>query len=241
MPSALKRRALIAFLFFYPNFLFAQTFEVLAIDYPPFTSESSPDFGLNFKYLEEYASENLPDTSFIPVFVPPARADTLLVEGAYCLAFFQPQKTQDDYRFHVLSQDVVSLGLIRMQQFGEFEWDDLREFSGKKIAVLRSSINQLLFKKFFEQGAIPFEVENIKQGLKVLKAGRVDFAFGDSSSLDYHNQFWGLEKDQFQFSLTHILQARVGIYYRKDCQERVFGEGFDPSLDTHKSAIIDRP
>ena len=196
--------------------------EVLAVEYPPFTSESDPTKGIAFLYLSEFAANELLSSVFEPVFVPPARAESLLSLSKYCMAFYPPRTNQDLFAFQPLSEQRVALGLIRKRKEGDFVWNSLSELSGRSVAILRSNIKSPLLIELESNGMELVYVESISQGLRMLEMGRVDYAFGDKLSLAHHGKVSGINAAALQLSSTFLLEAQIGFHYKKDCVDQIF-------------------
>lgn len=213
------------FIVFNCRSVMADTINVLSMDYPPFTAEADAENGPLFSLLREYASEHMPSKRIKAVFVPPARASRLLSMGHYCLSFYPPQAKPEEFEFIELSDEKVRLGLVRKSQPDSFSWQDLTELSGKSVAILRPDQAGKLLKMLQSAGLEAFYVESIVQGLKMLDRNRVDYAFGDNTTLLRLSEAAGIEKDLFQFSETSLLETMVGINVRKSCKESLFTAG----------------
>lgn len=207
--------------------------EVLAVEYPPFTTETDIEGGLCFHYLNEFSETFLNGKQFSRVFVPPARAEALLSDNQFCMAFYPPKKNQELYSFMPLKDEKVKLGLIRGKQKNEFSWQNLSELKGKRIAVLRSNLKSPLIKSL-ETNNIHLEyVEQIAQGLAMLDRDHVDFVFGDNASLEHITEKNGKSAEAYQFSKTAFMEAQIGFHYKKDCAEKIFGKKLAKQLLTN--------
>lgn len=200
------------------------TLEVMAVEYPPFTSEYAEQGGLSFQRLNLYSAENLPASRvFKPVFVPPARAEQLLKSRQFCLSFFPPQEEVRDYEFFALDQETIRIGLIRKRQAGLFQWLTLAELSGQKMAILRSNMSSALQESFEQAGIERVFVETVEQGLRMLRLDYVDLVFGDNTSLDELSGRVAINANDYQFSETSLFETSIGFFYRKDCKSKIFG------------------
>ena len=202
----------------------AQAIEVLAIEYPPFTTEKDPTGGISFIRLNSYADTLTPRRVFTPVFVPPARAEHLFTKGHYCLAFFPPRSNQDQFDFFPLSEQKVHLGLIRKRQDDTFAWQHFSDLNNKSVAMLRSTVKSPLLLELEGGGVSLVHVDSILQGLRMLISGNVDYAFGDAISLDYHHRHSGIDANKLQLSSSALLEAQIGFHYKKSCYRLLFGE-----------------
>lgn len=200
----------------------SETVDVLSMDYPPFTAEADGENGPLFRLLRDYAREHMPTKRIRPVFVPPARASLLLSKGEYCLSFYPPPEHQEEFEFIKLSDETVKLGFIRARQAGAFVWKDLSELKGKSSAILRPSRSGRVHEMAVDAGMEVVYVDSIRQGLMMLKKGRVDYAFGDNNTLARLSESAGMNKDDYQFSETSLFETTVGITVRKSCKEDLF-------------------
>lgn len=199
--------------------------KVLAVEYPPFTTSKDSDGGLVFRYLTTHPKFPGKEKRFLPVFVPPARANLFLKEGRFCVSFYPPESGSEAFLFFPLRADNVRLGLIRKRQTGDFAWQSLSELAGKTVAVLRNDPESLFLKQFTEAGLKLFFVDEIAQGIGMVRANRVDFAFGDDAALSYLKKEVGADIHDLQFSSSVLMEAPIGFYYRKTCEDRLFDYG----------------
>lgn len=200
----------------------SDTVDVLAMDYPPFTAEADAEVGPLFSLLREYAREHMPSKQIRAVFVPPARASLLLSKGEYCLSFYPPVEHQEEFEFIKLSDETVRLGFIRKRQSGPFVWQDLSELQGKSSAMLRPNKSGKVLKMVLEAGMDVVHVETIIQGLMMLDKGRVDYAFGDNTTLSRLSEAAGISKDEYQFSQSSLFETIVGVNLRRSCRDDLF-------------------
>jgi len=61
-------------------------FEVIAVEYPPFTTMGDPEHGINFVLLDELMVRH-DIQKLTPIFLPPARAQLQVQSGKWCLSF----------------------------------------------------------------------------------------------------------------------------------------------------------
>ena len=202
--------------------LASEVVDVLSMDYPPFTAKVDAENGPLFSLLREYARQHMPTKQIRAVFVPPARASLLLSRGEYCLSFYPPQESHDEFEFIKLSDETVRLGLIRKRQPSAFVWQSLSELKGTSLAMLRPHSSGNIMKMVLSAGLEVVYVDSITQGLMMLEKGRVDYAFGDNKTLSRLSEGAGLSKDHYQFSESSLSQTIVGINVRKSCKEDLF-------------------
>lgn len=197
-----------------------QQVDVIAVDYPPYTSPESPNDGSNFSLLREYADLHF-RVSIKPHFLPPARAHRYINSDDWCLSFYPPAKDNKLVRFIALSEKDVSIGFYRLKQSQDFRWNTLGELKGKTIALLRANSKGKMHQTFIDAGLVLVHVESIEQGLQLVIMKRVDYAFGDNLSLS-GNSLTVEERQSLQFSETKVHVAKIGFYYNIQCETLLF-------------------
>lgn len=194
---------------------------VIALEYPPFTTESQADRGSSFRALQGYILKNDLDLQVEPLFLPPARAQSKIISGNWCASFYPPPDIVSDRgTFVQLSDTIVSLGLYRRRKPEPFVWNDLSELGGGKVALLRSKVEGSFLQQFLNAGLIVEFVGDVSIGLKMLSKGRVDYAFGDSDALNVISLPKEM-RDGLQFSSSHIIDVQVGIFLNPICIEAI--------------------
>lgn len=192
--------------------------KVIAVEYPPFLTSDSETFGLSFAHLKPYAKTHF-KTAYEPYFLPPGRAQLIIEQGDWCVSFYPPHKTNENAKFVPLSPEHVKLGLYRLEQPTRFNYESLSELSGS-VAMLRSNTLGSTPKMLEDAGLELVHLEKIEQGIHMLLAGRVDYAFGDSSTLKTYAHIDNINK--LQFSEIPIYEARIGFFYNTDCEAALF-------------------
>ncbi len=190
---------------------------VIAVEYPPFTTQSQPDNGSNFKVLQQYLNTIGAELTVLPRFLPTARAQATIIDGDWCASFYPPpDSVTDRANFIVLSTQKVQLGLFRKAQPEPFVWQALSELAGGKVAVLRSKVDGHFIRQFIDAGMTLEYVNDVTGGLRMLQHGRVDYAFGDSNALLISGMN-AYEQSQLQFSESLLLQAPIGLFINPKC------------------------
>ncbi|GGO64693.1 hypothetical protein [Bowmanella pacifica] len=194
-----------------------QTFEVLAVEYPPFTTPAHPKGGLAFELLEN-ANQ---DVTWKPLFVPPRRAYAIIDSGHWCASFYPSHKPQTHISIE-LSDQPIKIGLVRQKQPGKFSWADLNEFTGKSVALLRTKDSSAFVQQFQQAGLRPVFVESVQAGLQMVLLNRVDMAMLDDTSFAALSQS---DKAKLQISAKWLLETPITLYVNRACLD-VF-----PSID----------
>lgn len=197
-----------------------QAVDVIAIDYPPYTSPDSPGYGSSFVLLTKYAQSHL-RVSLKPKFLPPARANLLIKEKSWCLSFYPPSEESTTARFVSLSANTVRLGLYRLTRAEPFQWQSLNELKGKMVALLRPKSMGKLQHSLIDAGLELVYVESVSQGLQLVLKQRVDYAFGDDLILS-SSGLSKVQKQKLQFSQSAIHEAKVGFFYNLACESTLF-------------------
>jgi len=194
--------------------------DVIAVNYPPYTSPDAADYGSSFSFLTKYAKSHF-RVPITPLFLPPARANKVIKDGQWCLSFYPPSNDNKLSRFVPLSDDIVSIGFYRLKEQNRFHWSKLEELSGKVVALLRANAIGKMHQRFIDAGMQLVYVESIEQGLELVLRKRVDYAFGDNLSLP-ETHFSDDEKRKLQFSESAFYTTKVGFFYNSECEDKLF-------------------
>jgi len=194
------------------------TVEVIAVEYPPFTTLDSDDDGLAFKLLRRKNAEQ--GFTWQPLFLPPGRAIRVINSDQWCASFYPPTSTLD-YSTYILDKNPIQIGLVRKKQVAEFSWqsfDDIKQF---KVGLLRSDKNSIFIKSFTDAGIDVFFLESVDIGVKMVLADRLDYAILDNRTFDALSSE---TKNKLQLSTTHLLETQISIYINNKCT--VINESF---------------
>lgn len=215
----------------------ANTIVVLAIDYPPLIGEKLANFGPIYELMDTYAKLHF-DTMIHPRFIPPARAQKVVHDGDWCLTTYPPISKEVDAVFVPLMEGNIRLGLLRERKpaiSGPFTWDSLNELRGKSITILRSNIKTDFHRRLQDAGIDVVEVESMQQGIDLLLKRRVDYAQADNISyLTFAHDL----RDKLELSVSSLFETRVGFYFNRVCQDRLFKAGHIPPEDSFQSDIL---
>ena len=191
----------------------AQSVDVIALEYPPFTTAFDSTNGTAFTLLNTYASQHF-SFAVKPLILPPARAQQRILSGDWCLSFYPPAN-RENYPFIALSEQQVKLGLFRKKQASVFQWQSLDELSGKRLGIFRALQNQGIH-SIFEQLDLVY-IETLHQGFSLLLADRVDYVFGDNAAIG-SSPVYADFVEQLQFSDTVLMQVPVGVFVNPECK-----------------------
>jgi len=185
--------------------------DVIAVEYPPFTSAQMSTNGLSFEVLNIAASHL--NYTWKPVFYPPKRALKMIREGNWCASFYPATQSKDHHLVN-LHEEKFSISLIRKKRNTEFKWKHLSEFKGQSVALLRTSKDSDFAKQFIEAGIAMIFVETVDASLKMVEHGRVDFAMYDSFSFTLLDS---TESSELQFAATSLIDMPVRMFINKKC------------------------
>lgn len=163
--------------------------DVIAIEYPPYTSEPLLGGGLAFQSLRK-ALDNQPQGNSIilkPHFLPPARANLLIRQGRWSVSFYPPLQPDPAFHWLKLETDPIELGLFRLRGTDAVApgsgagWAPLDQLRGR-VAVGRHTENN---KKSGPRTALQqsqlelVPVDSLEQGFQLLAKGRVEYVFSE--------------------------------------------------------------
>lgn len=209
----MKIYLLLILLFSVCSFSKEQTIEVISIEYPPFITEERDDDGVAFTLLRK--SKIGPSLTWIPVFLPPGRANRVINADEWCASFYPPSQKLD-FSSYVLDENLISIGFIRKREPTEFTWTALEELKPYLIGLLRTNHNSQFIKSFTDAGIKIFYLESVETGIKMVLSDRVDYAMIDNITFD---SLESETKRQLQFSNTHLLETQITLYINNKCTE----------------------
>ncbi|MGH1374384.1 MAG: hypothetical protein ACRBBW_20270 [Cellvibrionaceae bacterium] len=199
----------------------SQLIEVIGLEYPPFSSLTMKDGGINNRLLRAYFSGRS-DVDIVNVYYPPARAQSIIANEQWCASFYPPSQGRvGDVKFIKLRDEPVDMGIFRLKHKDEFRWESLSEFKGSSMAILRFVLEGPYFKRFTDAGINIVEVGSLQQSYKLVLSGRVDYAVGDMDSMHYALDNIITEKE-LQFSDTLLRSVDVGVFVHPNCHEVFF-------------------
>ena len=200
------------------GFLFSTTgfanppVDVIAVEYPPFSSSDIPGGGLTFDLLRRQYAESF---SVKPLFLPPARAAKLIASNQWCASFYPPGEQVPALKW-TLSDHTIKIGLYRLKQDMLFAWTKLSELSGS-VALLRSRTESPFARQFIDAGLDIVWVETPDQGIEMLLKQRVNYSMGDDQlSSRYQNH--SIAKNMLQFSDTVLIETPVVLFTHPSCE-----------------------
>lgn len=190
-------------------------FPVLAMEYPPFTTEEHPEGGVLMAELAaKTASYKLLPK---PLFMPLLRLQRTLQEGNWCTSFAPPLNEQD-YPSVSTSLEQLSFHLYRVQQKAPFQWQELKELKGREVALIRSMEGTRTTQGLLQAGITPIYVNSLAQALKMVTKMRVDYALADKHSYQYYQQQGLLDGRVLEASQQSIFHFESRLWLNPECR-----------------------
>lgn len=193
------------------------TLDVIAVEYPPYTSSERADDGLVFRELRNYLiARNLPIT-IRARFLPPARAQNAVDTVDWCMALYPPSENTP-HVFRRIGNSKVTLGLARIRRTEAFSWENADYFKDKRIALLRTVSMPQAWKPFEEAGAEFVFVEAMDQALNMVLQGFADYAVVDSGGLEAFDRTRS-DGPELELSRQAVQEFPVGVYLSARCSD----------------------
>lgn len=150
---------------------YSQPLEVLVTNFPPMIDFSTPNGGIAWVMLEEFAREN--NLTFEPVVLPSARLLNRVSRGEWQATLIALPESYEGALSVVYSDKTVTYGVVTRLE-GDVSLD------GMIIATLRSGgVGLNHFEKILtDQGARIFEVNTLEQAYLMAESARVDAVLG---------------------------------------------------------------
>lgn len=183
--------------------------DVIAVEYPPFTTAQEDKGGLAFSIL----LQAFPKAGFVPEILPPKRALAQLSNGLWCYSFYPPPKGVSTNKITLTTNEVV-IGLVRIKQVEAFKWLSLSVFNGLTVAILRSDESSEFSRQFTEAGLNIVYVETVSQGLNLVRLKRADFSLYDNYN---YSLLPDAIKSSLQFSEVALLNTPITLFVNPEC------------------------
>lgn len=198
--------------------------EVIAIEYPPYTSEYTEGFGLAFQVLNR-ALSRIPggrsDIVIQPYFLPPARANFRVMQGRWSASFYPPLEVDPGYHWLRLGSEIVELGLFRIRPRSSTEsrvasWPELSQLTGR-VAVGRQAASATLgLKSALRHTKMELvQVDSLEQGFQLLAKGRVDFVFSEKLAGYLIAESLIGERQELDFTDKPVFTTNIGLWVNR--------------------------
>ncbi len=189
---------------------------VIAVEYPPYTSEHMPDNGVTFKLLKDYSKQYF-ERDIQPVFLPPARAQAVMKSGNWCLSFVPPAESANVIP---ISDAEIILSFFRFKTEREFKWQSLSELKGQTVAMLRTLEQGEIAKKMTQAGMEIVRVDSLSQGMNMVLKKRVDYWFTTQNTPQALNADEAAQQN-LQFAETPLMVVQPRIFYSERCKKEL--------------------
>ncbi|MCD8522873.1 MAG: hypothetical protein LRY66_16080 [Saccharospirillaceae bacterium] len=188
--------------------------QVLAIEYPPFTSSASAGNGVSFVMLNRILQSH--GWNAHAEFLPPARVPMVINQSGHWLASFFPPKTGSSHvEVVIVAPAAIRMGLFRQRKTGEFSWQALSELRDNTLATIRSDYSSAYVTPFVKAGMNMVFVDSIEQGIRMLAEGRVDYVLSIEDTGWYYAELHNLGREQLQFSDSIIATFPHVLYVNR--------------------------
>ena len=188
--------------------------DVVAMEYPPYTSAHMPGQGLTFIALRKQLQHS--GWRINPVFLPPARAvRQLFNDRDWLLSIYAPDRQTSDVDVIPLPGARFAYSLFRRRAASDFRWQSLKDLSGHSLTMTRALNDSDEVRRYRQAGLTVLFVDNIRQGLQMLLSGRTDFLLTTRETGHYYLQQLGVDADQVQFADTVIQWFPYTVYLNR--------------------------
>lgn len=192
--------------------VFAESLDIVSIEYPPHITDSEPQNGAVGEILHRVMMGS--DISYEMDFLSAARAHQEILTNTWCTSFYPPTPPLAQHVLVHLDNQLLNLTLFRLKQDEPFAFES---YKPGKIAQLRLIRSHGETKKLEEKGASLFPIESVKQGVNLLTKQRVDYLYTDEISFNYAVNLLNFNGDDFQRSDQVLRQIQIGIWLNLDC------------------------
>lgn len=207
-----------------------QSIHVLVTEYPPFLGEELPGGGISMQALQR----KLTGSSFLiePIYAPPARIYRMMLTDVWEASFIPPGNVDVKVEHLTIEKATLMLGLFRRKTNSSFDWQDLPELNGGRVAVLNSAGQSQYQTYLLKHGLEVMTTNDMKQGFKLLNLGRVDYVVSIyESGLHVLNEL-ALDTNDFQFSKVWPERFDHSIYINL---ESAIGQNLADYLETNRA------
>ena len=184
---------------------------VVAIEYPPYTTSSHPDRGLSFEVLRQ----SLATSDFVieEIFLPPARAAIYTQsDQGWLLSLYPPKAGAAHVKKIVYRQARIPYSLFRLRRPEAFRWDNLNELAGGTVALTRTPINTRSLVKYRAAGLTPVFINTLNQGILMVAEGHADYVLTTLETGRYYAEQLEIDPHKLQFAETIIQWFPYTIY-----------------------------
>ena len=218
--------------------------DIIAIEYPPYTSPHLPEDGIAFKTLTD-ALKQLPADGEVlhirPKFLPPGRASFYVSRGQWSASFYPPKQPEPGYVWLQLDNRLVELGLFRLRYTADpaknaADWPELASMKGKVAIGRQANPEKQGLRSVLKDSQLELvQVDSPEQGFHLLAKGRVDYVFSEKVAGFYIAQELSSDEVILEFSQNPIFTTHIGLWVNR---KRTAGDllfkalkGYQPASD----------
>lgn len=184
---------------------------VVAIEYPPYSSSAATSRGLSFETLRHALSGS--DFVIQDVFLPPARAAIYTQsDQGWLLSLFPPPAKSPHVQKIVYQRARIPYSLFRRHQTQPFRWENLNELAGGSVALTRTPNNNQSLVKYRAAGLTPVFINTLDQGIKMVLESHVDYVLTTQETGLYYAKKLDIDPQKLQFAETVIQWFPYTVY-----------------------------
>ena len=192
----------------------ASALQVMAMEYPPYTSAELPGNGHSFQALNKALTGS--QWAIEPLFYPPARAATWLANHDNWLLSIFPPASMDGVELIALPGERFPFSFFRLKQPGEFKWNNLSELAGRSVIMTRTPGSAKNLDGYRNAGLELIFVNNIEQGMKMLSNKLADYLLTTLATGQYYAHQLDIPLQDIEFAETIIRWFPYTIYLNHD-------------------------
>ncbi|MGF1719563.1 hypothetical protein L4D20_05895 [Vibrio kyushuensis] len=194
--------------------------EVLAIEFPPYTTSKLETDGIAFEKLRAHPA--MSEIEVTAKFTPPTRIGKRLLLRDWCMSFYPPRDQKGgQFKKWEISKEEVKLGFYRVKQDGEFTWGSLSELKGHSVGLLSSYSKKGLSGLMYANALDVYAIDSLEQGFDLLVKNRIDLVFSDKYSGQFIAIDHGYDLQELQFSDTALSTERFHVWVNLSCTQLV--------------------
>ncbi|WP_430461432.1 hypothetical protein ACQUQU_01260 [Thalassolituus sp. LLYu03] len=176
---------------------------VIAIEYPPFTTQDLEGDGVSLDVLRGLLADK--GWAFEVDFLPPVRAALdVAAPGNWLLSFFPPREGYPHIQKVILKDADILFGIFRHRKPEPFSWQSLDELRGHTLVTTRTLSNSPVLQPFVNAGLKLVLVNTLDQGVQMMVADRADYVLTTRETGYYYAHKLGVEESELQFGETII-------------------------------------
>ena len=188
--------------------------QIVAIEYPPYTSSHIKGHGLAFDALNRVLqTQAVSGVKVVPLILPPGRASRLMAGELWDASFYPPAKTdRKSFKQIRLGDHPIYIGLFRLRQAEPFSWGELKALSGGLLGLSRSESQTALRQTLEEAGLRLVPSDSLGQAFRQLQQGRVDYVLAEQVAGYQAALAQGFNHNDLQFSENTLQEMTINLW-----------------------------